>query len=167
MEGALSEVLKEAYATARSNAVELLTLEVSHPSLPGGTLWLVQDYVDHVLTLEDTTQKTFTAAGFNMKWPDRTPKGFTDLQLTFDNTQRAVSDFLKSTLDYPNESVSIKVRPYLLEDPTTPQMDPPLELFLQTASVNELVVSGTAGFADILNKAFLSETYNRTRFPAL
>ena len=167
MEDALSEVIKEAYATARSNAVELTTLEVSHPSLPDGSLFLVQDFVGHNFTLEDSTVQYFEPAGFSVKLPNKTSKGFADLNLAFDNTNRRVSDFLKDTLQYPNESVSIKLRPYLLEDPTTPQMNPPLELYLSTASVNALTVSGTASFADILNKAFLSNTYNRTRFPAL
>ena len=161
-----TEVIKEAFATARSDVAILDTIEIGHPSLPT-PLFLIRDFEDRVCGLEGGGTQLFTAAGFSIEMPSKDEKGFQDLSIAVDNTNRIASDFLKSTLDYPNESVTVKYRPYLSNDLSTPQMDPPLVLYLSNARITAEGVVATATFADIINKTFPNQLYTKERFPAL
>jgi len=167
------EAIAEAFATAKSDVAILDTLEIRHPSisLTGLTtqesIFLVRDFDDKWMTLETDETKLFTAAGFQIKLPNRNDKGVQDLNFSIDNTDLLVSDFFQRTLDFPNEHVELVYRPYLSNDLSQPQMDPPLILYVSSVQISVSGVSGTATFADILNKAFPSNNYTKTRFPAL
>ncbi len=63
--------------------------------------------------------------------------------------------------------MEVVYRPYLSDDLTQPQMDPPLVLYLKEIQVNTYQVTGRATFMDIVNKRFPSELYTRLRFPSL
>lgn len=162
-----SEAIKEAFATAKSDVAILDTLEISHPSLTDGSLFLVRDFSAQTLGLETGTFQEFEPAGFQIELPARDNKGIQDLSIAIDNTDRRVSDFVKRTLEFPNESIEITYRPYLSNDLSTPQMDPPLVLYVSNVSIGVSNVTATATFADVLNKTFPSEIYTKTRFPAL
>jgi len=59
-------------------------------------------------------------------------------------------------------------RPYLATDLTTPQLNPPLLLFLKEISVTaQNGAQGRCTFTDIINKKFPNDYYTRTRFPSL
>jgi len=163
----LTAALKEAYASAPSDTVILDTIELSHPSLPAETLYLVKAREDYDLTLEDgVTVQTFTASGFEFKLPPAGDKGVQELQIAIDNTDRVISDFLKQAKDY-REPAKLVYRPYLSTDLTTPQLDPPLELNLTNVKVTVHQVTGRASFADLINKKHPLELYTRERFPSL
>lgn len=162
-----TDAIKEAFATANSKVAILETIEVSHPAIPSGSLYLVKDWQDLTFTLETGIQQLFTAAGFEIQMPARSEQGIQDLTILIDNTDLQVSDFIKETLNFPNEPVTIKYRPYMSNDLTTPQMDPPLVLYLSGARISAKSVSATATFADIINKTFPNELYTKERFPAL
>lgn len=165
MNTALSDAIKEAYAVCPSDVAVLETLEISHPSI-GGTIYLVKNREDLTLTLEDDTEHIFEGVGFRMTLPSSGDNGSQSLTLAIDNVDRRVSDFLNTAKNYP-DPVTVKYRPYLSSDLTTPQMNPPLVLFLTDVMVNVFEVSGKASFADILNKKFPTELYTRARFPSI
>ena len=162
-----SAAIKEAFATAKSNIAIIDSIEVSHPSITSGSLYLVNDLEDLTLTLETGVPILFSATGFQIQMPAKTEQGFQDLTILIDNTDLQVSDFLKETLAYPDEPVTIKYRPYMSNDLTTPQMNPPLVLYLSGARISAKTVSATATFADVINKTFPSELYTKENFPAL
>lgn len=164
MPGELSEALREAYATARSDVVYLDTLQISTPGIP--TLWLVKDRVDHTFGLETGGSQLFTATAFRMSLPSANDSGLQDLSLSVDNVDRRASDFVKAALNV-NKPIQVTYRPYMHSDPTQPQMNPPLVLFLTDVVITAAEVTGRATFADILNRKFLSDLYVRRRFPAL
>jgi hypothetical protein len=166
MNTALKEALVEAYACAPSNVAVLETLEVSHPSLPGGTLYLVKNLADLTFTLEDTSTQLFKACGFNITLPAAGDSGLQELNIAIDNIDRAVSDFVYTASTY-EQPVKLVYRPYLSDDLTTPQMDPPLELYLTDVSVTLFQVTGKATFVDVINTKFPADIYTRARFPSL
>lgn len=165
MEG-LKAAIQEAYASVPAAQVILETIELSHPSLPDGTLYMVQAREDITATLETAESVTFKAVPFRFTLPASGRNGRQELRLSIDNIDRAVSDFVEAVMAY-NSPVSVVYRPYLADDLTAPQMDPPLRLTLSEISMNLVEASGRASFADILNRKFPYELYTRERFPSL
>lgn len=165
MPSSLGAAIREAYATAQSDVVYLDTLEITNSA--ADPLYLVRDRVDWIFDLGGGAgTQFFTACGFRFVLPAAGENGLQELSLAIDNIDRKASDFVKLVLGSP-DPVVVKYRPYLHSDPSTPQMNPPLTLFLTDIVVTAIEVTGRATFADILNRKFLSELYSRRRFPAL
>lgn len=159
------DAIKEAYACAPAGVVFLHTLQISHPDV-AEDIFLVQDRTDKTCTLETAEEELFTACAFRFSLPTTGEDGLQELSIAIDNVNRVVSDYLDQVKD-SNDPVAITYRPYLSTDLTTPQMDPPLVLYLRDVNVNVFEVTGKATFADILNKRFLTDLYTRQRFPSL
>ena len=166
MNNSLNDAIKEAYALAPSTTTVLDTIEISHPSVEGGSLYLVRAIEPLTLTLETGAQKIFEPVGFQFTLPAAGENGRQDMQISIDNVDRRISDFIEKAKNY-YEPVKVTYRPYLSSDLTTPQMNPPLVLSLQDVSVTVQAVSGRASFADVLNQKFPKEYYTRKRFPSL
>jgi len=160
----LSNAIKEAMAVAPTSKVILHTIQLTHPI--AGDRYLIADTVDRTLTLETGATQLFTAIGFRFSFPTQGTNGVQELPITIDNVDRMASDYVEAAIGSP-DSVEVIYRPYLSDDLTTPQMDPPLQMTLKNVKINAFQVTGTASFADVLNKTFLKETYNETRFPGL
>lgn len=156
--------IREAYATSRTDIVYLDTLEISNPAT--GTLYLVQDRVDNIFRLEDGSDHLFTACGFRFSLPAVSANGLQDLALAIDNVDRRASDFITSAIG-SGKPVQVIYRPYMSNDLLTPQLNPPLVLYLTDIVISALDVSGRATFADLLNRRFLTERYTHARFPSL
>lgn len=163
---AWSDAIKEAYASAPQGVVTLNTLELSHPALPGQTKYMVQAHQDYDLTLEDSSVHTFEGFAFEFKLPPAGDKGIQDLQVQMDNTDRSIGDFFNACKEF-REPISLKFRPYLSNDLTTPQMSPPLKLNVVDVKITESKVTCRATFADLLNRKYPLELYTRKRFRSL
>lgn len=162
-----SEALREAWALAPAGEVYLETLQISHPSIPGSTVYLVKDLQNFVAFDEDGVSRTFEAAGFEMVLPPSGDNGEVALSISIDNTDKRISDFLNQAKEY-STPVKVTFRPYLATDPSGPQMDPPLTLNLTDIKVSEdNRVTGRATLADVLNKPFGTVLYRRSTFPGL
>lgn len=165
MNDSYTPAYREALACAPPGAVMINTIELRHDSIEG-SLFLAQSKEDLELTLETGQVVTFEAVPFRLTLPKKSPEGLQELGIAIDNVDRRISDFcaLASTFTTP---VEVLYRPFLLDDPTTPQMDPPLSLFLKSVSITATEVSGRASYADIINKKFPRDLYTRKRFPGL
>jgi len=161
----LTAALKEAYALAPTEVVILHTLQISHPALTSD-LFIVQDQVEHDFTLEDLSIETFEPVGFRFELPKIGDRGLQELTIAIDNVDRRITDFV-NTIKGQTGTTEVRYRPYLSTDLTTPQMIPPLLLFLKEISITAIEIQGRATFADIINKRFPSEWYTRDRFPSL
>jgi hypothetical protein len=162
----LTDAIKEAWAMAPSDVVYIETIEISHPNIDA-PLRFVAGYENIEADLEDGGGTvTFEAGAFKMTLPNAGKDGIQSLQLAVDNVDRRIGEFCRLAAEF-EEPVQVTYRPYLSTDLTTPQMDPPLILFLREVSVNDFQVSGRATFADIVNKKFPSQLYTRKRFPSL
>lgn len=157
--------IKEAFALASSDIVILETLELVFAPTSSRFL-LVSNTVDITATLETAEVVTFKAVGMKVKLPAKNKDGFQDLSITISNTNLEASDFLENTLLF-DDPVICYYRPYLANDLSTPQVNPPLILYLSDAEITSEYVTVRASFADFLNKPFLSEKYTKNAFPAL
>lgn len=154
----------EAFALAK--AVPIIdTLEI-YLEPTDQRIYLCCNTEDLVCTLETDEIVTFVATGAKIELPAKGNKGFQELNISIANTQLIVSDFLQLALEH-DSPLYCYYRPYLANDLTTPQMIPPLTLYLSEAGISAERVDAKATFADILNRRFLSEKYTLTNFPAL
>lgn len=162
----IEDALKEVYALAPNDRVPLDTLELSHPSL-SESIFMVQDRKAWEFTLEDgVTVKTFEPVPFRFTPPAVGDNGIQEMRLAVDNIDRRVTDFIDS-IGTINAPVEVTYRPYLSDDPTTVQMNPPLLLFLTDIQIDAFEVTGRATFTNIVNFKFPTAYYDRQRFPGL
>lgn len=161
----LSPAVREAYTLARVDVVVWETLEISHP-LVATPIYIVRARQAKALTLETGVTVTFMAVAFKFKRPASGQNGLQELQLSIDNVGQRVKTFINTVKD-SNVAVTVKWRPYLSDDPSTPQCNPPLALSLRDVVVTTLECTGRATFADIINRPGSTEYYTRARFPSL
>lgn len=173
----LSQAIKEAYASAPSDVVILHTLEIRHPSFTDSAgnniaVRVVRDNKDLTAKLEDTAPLNggenvlFTAMGFDLELPPIDTSPVPEITITLDNVSRELVRHLDAAVQ-TQEKIEITYRPYLSDDLSGPQIDPPFTLVLTEVSADALRITGQARMLDIGNKAFPSEVYNSTRFPGL
>lgn len=168
----LQAAITEAYACSKSDVAEIVALEISHPSIVG-SVYLVNNNVDLTLKLEDGYKGQtpgpnvlFTACPFRFRRPSVNADGIQELQLSVDNVDRRLSDFLGQTVNF-SEKVTCIYRVYLSNDLQTPQLVPPLELALTDVDISLVEVTARASFADLVNKIYPSQFYYRSIFPGL
>lgn len=165
MNDTLSAAIKEAYASVPVGIIIYHTLEVRQSGVQD-SIYLVQGRQDVEASDEGGEVRSFSASSFRFSLPPSDEEGFTSLDVTFDNVNREVSDFVIAALDSATP-VQLIYRPYVSDDLTTPAMVPPLTLFLRDVQITATTVTGKATFMDLLNRRFPSEIYTRARFPTL
>lgn len=165
MNQSLTDAIKEAFTLAPIQRVIIHTLEIRQTGVQN-TIYISRTRRSVVARDEDGEWHTFEPAGFQFSLPPSDEEGFQSLNIAIDNIGRQVSDFIEAARSEPIP-VEVVYRPYLSTDLATPQMSPPIVLYLKDVSVNAMQVTGRATFADIVNKKFPLELYNRSRFPAL
>lgn len=167
----LSQAIKEAYASAPVSEVILHTLELRHPAFDA-PVRVVRDKVDLTATLEATAPAnpgqavTFSALAFDFVSPEVQQSIYPEVTVTLDGVGGELIPYLDAAAD-SGVLTEMTYRPYLASDLTQPQMDPPLTLALTDASVDMMRVTAKAGYANLANKKFPSETYNANRFPGI
>ncbi len=129
-------------------------------------IYMVQCHEEKEFTLETGETVTFEPVGFRFQLPGQNDRGVSELNIAIDNVDRRIGDFVNLAQGF-DAPILVRYRPYLSTDTSGPQQDPPLELILSDISINQFEVTGRATFADIVNLQFLTEYYNRCRFPSL
>lgn len=173
----LQAAIAEAYASAPSDRVILHTLELRHPDFKDEhdqriAVRLVRDHQDLTAKLEGTAllnadeYVTFLAMGFDLELPPVDPSPVPEIIVTIDNVSRELITHLDAAVENADK-IEITYRPYLSNDLSGPQMDPPITLVLSEVEADVSRVVGRARMLDIGNKSFPSETYTASRFPGL
>lgn len=176
-DSSLEQALKEAYATAPVDVVILHTLEFRHPNFLNEfnqptAIRVVLDHADHECRLEDTaplnagSYVTFVRFAFEFTLPEVQNSAVPEIIISMDNVSRDIEDNLALAVASPYK-VEVTYRPYLSNDLTAPQMDPPLTLTLTHVEADDFKVTARASYGDASNKAFPSELYVASRFPGL
>lgn len=164
MNSALTDAIREAYAIAPSGKAVLETIELR---LAGAaSLFIYRGVGPLQMRLETGEWVTFEPVPFQFRLPKSSETGSQSLDISMDNVDSRVSDFItaaRSSL----APVEVLYRPYLSDDLTTPQMDPPLVLYLKGAAITATTASAQASFIDIVNKRFPNDYYTGDRFPGL
>lgn len=173
----LSEALKEAYASAPSDVVLLHTLELRHPSFKddNGNLTairVVRDNVNHICTLEDTAPLDagkaveFIAMGFDLELPPVEAIPTPEITLSLDNVTTEIIAYLDRAVE-TQEMIEMTYRPYLSNDLSCPQMNPPITLVITDITADVFKISAMARMMDIGNKSFPAENYTVKKYPGL
>jgi hypothetical protein len=169
-DAALTEAIKEAYASCPSSAVILHTLEFRHPAF-SAPIRVVRDYQDVLATLEldapvdAGTQVTFVAFAFDFDLPE-VVTGIPSITITIDNVSRDIMANLDAAV-ISGQQVELTYRPYLSSDLTGPQMDPPLHLVVDEIDADVFQVTARATFGDLAGRKFPNELYTAEQFPGL
>lgn len=173
----LSEALKEAYASAPSDVILLHTLELRHPAFIDSdgnptAIRVVRDHVDHVCTLEDTApmnageEVEFVAMAFDLELPSVNASPSPEIVITIDNVSTEIVAYLDKAVE-TQEMIEMTYRPYLSDDLSCPQMNPPITLIISDISVDCFKITATARMMDIGNKSFPAENYTVKKYPGL
>lgn len=166
MDGSLGSYIRRDNET-NFNADTLAALQnviVVDPDLE--PIYMIQNPEGMNLTLETGETVFFEPVGFRFQLPGQNDRGVSELNVAIDNVDRRVGAFVQAALLY-EAPILVKYRPYLSNDTSQPQQDPPLELVLSDLKIDAFEVTGRATFADIVNLKFLTEYYTRNRFPSL
>lgn len=173
----LDQALKEAYASAPTDRVIFDTLEVRHLAFVDSAgqptaIRIVIGYENITAKLEGDAPLhageyvDFVAGAFRFKLPGFEEGKVPQLQITIDGVSREVVGHIEAAISAA-EPIEVTYRPYLSNDLSKPQMDPPLNMVLTKVSVSGASVSGTASLSDVHNWAFPFEKYMARRFPGL
>lgn len=165
---------EEAYADALANApvdtVIHSTLEFRHVSFTEPARVVAAQRTDLVATLEPDAPAdggqavTFTAVAFDFTPPEIGENGNPELKIEIDNIGRELIEQFDAATSVP-EKVEVTYRAYLSTDLTRPHYV--LHLTVTGIECDVFRVTATAGFGDIVNRAFPLETYTAQRFPGL
>lgn len=159
------DAIREAYAVCPANVPVIETLEISHESI-AAPIYICGNTESITATLETLETVTFEASAIKFTLPAKTDEGIQELALDVCNADRRITDFFEQANNFTTP-VTIKYRPYLANDLSAPQMNPPLLLTVSEASAQGGQVSAKASFADLVNKPFPAAKYVRSMFPNL
>lgn len=170
-DSALSQAIKEAYASAPNTEVAYHTLEIYHPSFTT-PIRVVRDFVDLSAKLEASaprdasTYVTFVGFGFDLVLPEVSSTGVPTLQITIDNVSRDIMAGLEAAVT-TSTPITMIYRLYISSDLTAPQNNPPMSMTIISLQADVFKVTATATFGDLVNKKFPSVLYNVEKFPGL
>lgn len=174
---AMSEALKECYASQPVDEYPLDTIELLHPSFVDDlgnptSILAVRAFESWMLTLEvDAPLRPGQTLEFLPIPFDITSPGFAEgevpkLVFSISNVSRLVSQYLERAISM-TDPITVIYRQYLNTDTTVPQTDPPIIMELSSASSSVTTVSGTATLSDVHNWPFPWQRYTTKRFPGL
>ena len=149
----LSKALKEAYASTPSNIAIL-------------------DNVNHICKLEDNApldggkEVEFVALAFDLELPPVENIPVPEISLSLDNVSTEIMRYLDQAIE-TQDMIEMTYRPYLSNDLSCPQMDPPITLVITEITADISKISATARMMDIGNKSFPAENYTVKKYPGL
>lgn len=154
-------------ALAKSFAQEsddpwLFFLTITHPSIDGGVIRLVQNTVDVVRTVAGQ-QVTFNRAGFEYEPPVQSEENTSVGRLRVPNADRDIIKGLRKLQGTDTATVLIELT--LASDPDTPQQVP-MELDLDAISYDAEFIEGRLS-AGALNNAWPGLVFDNASFPGI
>lgn len=166
------EAMLEACASAPSNEIIYYTIEMHHPAFEV-PIRLVQGNDDIKARLEKDAPRNageiveFIGAPWDLTLPSIEEDQVPEIQLTFDNVSREINQNISAAVKQ-GEPVKIIFRPYLdsaLE--YGPQMNPPIEMEISSATANNYQIQISANVEDVFHAAFPLKRYTNDRFPTI
>lgn len=181
----LSDAIKEAYAVAPADDMDMHTLEIRHASFVDDnndptSVFVVRDHQAWNLRLEESAPikggevVEFLPVAFDLVLPTVDGSPSPELTLVMDNVSGVDADGVEFSISDKLEiaaksarPIYVIYRPYLSSDLNTPQIDPPIVMTLVDAKVEGLRVVGRAGIPKDANLSFPNYTYTARRFPGI
>lgn len=172
-----SEALKEAYASSPVGEIILETLEFLHPAFINDdgnpdSIRIVHDGQDLFATLEPTAplhpgaSVQFQAFAFDVTLPGFEEGQTPTMTITVDNVGRELTRELEAATA-SIQPITVIHRIYLISDLSGPQMDPPIQMTVQKATVDLNHIAFTCTLDDVTNVPFPRRQYTPDDFPGL
>lgn len=169
---ALSEAIKEAYASADTSVVVINTLELRHPAFTA-PIRVVADYIPITARLEAAAPLNggemveFQPFAFEFTLPEVMEKGVPEMGIRIDNVSREIMRNIELAIPQPDK-LEVTYRAFLSNDLSFgPHNDPPLHLTITSIEADAIAINAKATIADFVNKKFPSEEYDERKFPGL
>ena len=89
-----------------------------------------------------------------------------EITLTLDNVSTEIIQYLDRAVE-TQDMIEMTYRPYLSNDLSSPQMNPPITLVITEITADISKISATARMMDIGNKSFPAENYTVKKYPGL
>lgn len=168
---AISEALKEIYATAPIDRYYMETITLTHPIFIEGENTTGEFFITNQRdgfsgTLEDGRTVAFEALPFVAIPPKSEEQSDVQLQVAIDNASRDLMEYVEKLGTTPNVPIIVTYRVFLSNDLTV-QNDPPLVLDIISVNATQQMVSFTAGNSNVRDKPFPSELYTTELYPGL
>ena len=170
-DSSLKEAIREAYASAPSGEIELLTIELNHPAFTE-PLRVVRDNVKLTARLEDTAPENpgemvdFLPYSFDLGLPEKDEYGKPQITITIDNVGKDIMNYVEAAAR-TRYKIDVIYRAYLESDTSGPQNDPPMVMQADSITATTKNITLVAGFADLSSRVFPKQTYNLEQFPSL
>lgn len=160
----MSQLLEAVHASVGDD-IEHHTLELPHPTFPGGVFRWVQGFEDEMLGLENGSVVKFEQMPFGASLPDRSIRGNQDLQFQLDNVTGEVLGYVRAVLK-SGEKLPVIYRPYLSSNKGYPAQAA-IEMTATSFSADMQSVNIIADFHDFVNKLWPVLRYTPTLAPGL
>lgn len=134
-----------------------LCLEITHSAL-SEPIRVVNDNQDLV-----SNGNTFTALAFRALLPDDMEGQLPRAQLAVDNVGKELVQWLE--LSNGGEGAQVKMMQIRRSDPDVVEWE--IDLDLTNVAMNQIEVTGTLGFEDLLSRPAVSKVYNAATAPGL
>lgn len=173
----LEEALREAYASAPVSRIIYHTLEFRHPNFRDESnnptairVYLGYDTLTAGLEL-DAPQRPgeyveFIGLQFEFSLPNVENIAVPEMTISMDNVDRSIEDNLALASSSPYK-IEVTYRPYLDNDLSAPQMNPPITMTVISAEADDFRVNVRCSYGNASNKSCPSENYTLERFPGL
>lgn len=176
-DSSLSDAIKEAYASAPSGLVTLVTLEFRHPNFVDesgnpASIRVVNDHANLTATLEADAPLNpgesviFISFNFDFQLPNVESVATPEMVLVLDNVTREIEDNLALATASPYE-IQVTCRLYLSNDLTGPQNNPPYTFNITTCEADDFRVTCRCSMGNVANRQFPSKDYTVQLFPGL
>lgn len=171
MDTALSEAIREAYASAPGRVI-YHTLELRHASLSVPIRLVlgndnIQARIEAGAPANAGGMVEFIRYYFRFTKPDVSPEGVPTLQLEIENIDRMITAAL-ITASKSQSPVKATYREFLDSGlDIGPENDPPVHMDLFDANASLLSVVATAGFPNLMNRKFPTQEYTADTWPGL
>ena len=171
-DAALSEAIKEAYASAPVGQVIFHTLELWHPAFSTAIR-----VVRHEKAIDARIEAgalrnagevvSFIGYAFDIVPPEQTATGLPQCVIEIDNVDQAILAQIDLAV-VESDPITAIYRAYLSDALLDGlQNTPPMELSLITVSATVFRIRAAAGFPDLLNLKFPKREYDLETFPGL
>jgi hypothetical protein len=172
-----TDAIKEAYASAPVDVLDVWTLELHHPTFIDDNgqrtaIRLAQAFEDYNFRLEPTAMLNpgeivlFQKCAFDFEEPGFAENQVPSIPITVSGVSRMITGYLEAAI-VDTSPIIVYLRPYVAEDPEQPAMDPPYRMELTNVNVDLFQVTGTLDLKDVYNFPFPNQLYTQKRFPGL
>lgn len=166
MPSLFTQAIEEAYATAKTVAVVVYTIEINHSAWTSPVL--ITNYGNDFQAYDEgSVLKTFVNSSFKAKRTIKDDQGRVSMSIELDNTNLSVKQLIEQALEV-NENPTLVFRVYLSTDITQPA-EFPLNLIVESSSSNVMTVTLNCTNGDDINLQFPRPEfdYKAANFPGL